>query len=782
MSELRQKKVSRTYLSLYILAFIGITMIFLLVGFIMVHTFTSYVRGEMVRNATFTAKSYSYTLEKNIEAYDAVTELVEDKIEAAGNGLINVENPLELDLSKVAEKLNVDSIDIYNAEGIVISSAYRGNLGWAVYEGHPVHAFYLSNLDSFMGPIRTNTISNREFQYGYYRMENGGFVQIGVSADHINSFVDNFEMINNFNKLKNGNSLLHLTFIDNDFSVLASTETDQVGEVLENPSIKESIQNEKEVGIYTKIGDEDVYQVYVPVYNEEGHFGTLAVSQSIKETNLLMRRFAGVGLLILFFIYGALLIIFNASYKRFKNLMNLAYFDQSTKLPNNEYLRIILSDEREMIEERKRALILVKHAYCKPHQSENRHEYTSEIIGRIGNAIPGLVNFSVQVFNFSDDKFIILAEDYKNKLELIAFVEVVTNLFRENLNVHGTMEYMNIKFGITEMNGTNKNMDQLVKEASVSLSSIRETEEVNYAFFSYHTGRTLQMEDMIENELQEIIKDESGGGVHLLYQPIISLKDGSVSSFEALARFTSKKYGEVPPEKFIEIAEKNNLMVPLGNLIFTQASRFAKKMYEKGYDEVRVSVNISAIQFLHEDFLEDILRITKHEGISGKHIILEIEEAVLADNFKELNRKLMEIRNHGFMVALDNFGTSYSSLRSLKEIHVDIMKIDKSFIEPIASGDTTEFITSDIISLAHRLGIRVVAEGVETESQLEYLFHADCDCVQGYVCGKPSKPEEASLSLIASPNPSWVRVMRRKFPFVTREESAPDEPDPNAAY
>ncbi|MFH5836242.1 EAL domain-containing protein [Proteiniclasticum sp. C24MP] len=777
-----QKKVSKTYLSLYILAFVGVTIVFMLVGFVMIHTFSDYVRDEMVRNATYTAKSYSHTLEKNIQAYEAVTELMEDKIEAAGNGVINAQYPERLNLAVVAEKLNVDSIDVYNRAGVVVSSAYPENVGWRVYEGHPVYDFYVSDLTSFIGPVRTNTISNLEYKYGYYRMDNGGFVQIGVSADHIKSFVDNFEMINNFNMIRNGNSLLHLTFIDNDYHVLASTESDRIGEIVQDPAVIESVEAGKESGAYATIGEEEVYQVFVPVYHENGRQGTLAVAQSVKETETLLNRLTGVSLVILFFVYGALLFLFNSSYRRFRNLMNLAYFDQSTKLPNEEYLRTILTEEKNLGDHTKKALILVRHIHYKTRQFENPYESTAQIVGRIGRTIPGLVNYPVQVFNLSEDKFILLAEEYKSKLELISLVEEVTNLSREHFNLHGTIEYMNIKFGITEMDENGKSMEQLLKEASVSLSSIGEKDEVNYAFFSYHTGRKLQMEDMIVNELKEIISDESSGGVHLLYQPIISMRDGSVSSFEALARFTSKKYGEVPPEKFIEIAEKNNLMIPLGNLIFAQASRYAKKMFEKGYSHVRVSVNISAIQLLHEDFLKDILQISEHEGISGEHIILEIEESVLIDNFKEMNKKLQEIRDHGFKIALDNFGTSYSSLRSLKELNVDILKIDKAFIDPISPGDTSEYITRDIISLAHRLGLNVVAEGVELESQMEYLFYADCDCVQGYICGRPAKPEEASLTLIASPNNCWVRVMRRKFPIITSEDSGSDEVDGEPVY
>lgn len=779
---LSQKKVSKTYFSLYILAFIGVTIVFMLVGFVMIHTFSDYIRDEMVRNANYTAKSYSHTLEKNIEAYEAVTELIEDKIEAAGNGVINARNPENLDLAMVAEKMNVDSIDVYSPEGIVVSSAYPKNVGWSVYEGHPVYDFYVSDLTSFLGPVRTNTISNLDYKYGYFRMADGGFVQVGVSADHINSFVDNFEMINNFNRMKNGNNLLHLTFIDNNYQVLASTESDRIGKIFEESEIIEGINQENEAGTYSTIGEEEVYQVFVPIFNENGRQGTLAVAQSVKDTEELLSRLTGVSLLILFFVYGALLSLFGSSYRRFRNLMNLAYFDQSTKLPNEEYLRTILTDEKNLIQSTKKALILVKHIHYKTHHSENPYESFAQIVGRIGRTIPGLVNYPVQVFNLSEDRFILLAEDYNSKLELITLVEEVTNLSRENFNLHGTIEYMNIKFGITELDDNRKSMEQLLKETAVSLSSVGEKDEVNYAFFSYHTGRKLQMEDMVVNELKEIINDESSGGVHLLYQPIISMKDGSVSSFEALARFTSKKYGKVPPEKFIEIAEKNNLMIPLGNLIFAQAARYAKKMFEKGYSHVRVSVNISAIQLLHEDFLKDILRISEQEGISGGHIILEIEESVLIDNFKEMNKKLQEIREHGFLIALDNFGTSYSSLRSLKELNVDILKIDKAFIDPISPGDTSEYITTDIISLAHRLGLSVVAEGVELESQMEYLFYADCDCVQGYICGRPAKPEEASLTLIASPNSCWVRVMRRKFPIITTEDSGTDEVDGEPVY
>ena len=779
---MNQKKASRSYLSLYLLAFIGVTIVFFLVSFVMVHTVSDFVRDEMTGNAVNTAKTYSYTLEKNIVAYEAVTELLEDKIKAAGHAIVNAEDPDKLDLKQVANDLRVDSIDLYDEKGVVIASAYSGNVGWSVYEGHPVNTFFRSELETYLGPMRINTISNQEFQYGYFRMKDGGFVQIGVSAEHIRSFVDDFDMINNFNGIRNGNSQLYLTFIDRDQTILASTEAERIGQMYTEESVLEQIERGEEAGIYTEIGDEEVYQVFVPVYSDGVKQGTLAMAQSTRYTEDLLRRLSGVSLIILIFVYGALLILFFASYKRFKNLMNLAYFDQRTELPNEEYLKTVFMDEQFLSEDKRKALILVQYIRYKSHRSGIAHESSAEIMGRIGKSVKELTHYPVQIFSLADDQFILLVEEYKNKLELISLVEEVSNLAKEKFSIHGTPDYMSIRFGITEISDKKKPLKELLKEVKISLSIIGEHDEVNYAFFSYHTGRRLQMEDVIASELKEIIRDESTGGVHLLYQPIISMKDGSVSSFEALARFTSKKYGEVPPEKFIEIAEKNNLMIPLGNLIFTQAARYAKKLYEKGYDKVRVSVNISAVQLLHENFTEDLLRISEREGISGDHIILEVEESAFLENFREMNKRIKEIRKHGFKIAIDSFGTSHSSLRNLKEMKVDILKIDKTFIELLTPGDTSGYITSDIISLAHRLGLKVVAEGVELESQMEYLFHADCDCIQGYILGRPAKPEEASLTLIESPNSSWVKIMRRKFPFVTRQESLPDEPDPETAY
>ncbi len=196
-----QRKLSKTYLGLYFLAFAGFTVLFLVVGFTMFQSLRDYAMKDIHEEAVSTAKSYSYAIRKNMKAREVVSELISHKILAAGNALANEDRLSTADLENLASELKVDSIDVYDPAGRVINSAFQGNIGWSVYEGHPVYDFFTSDEKSLIDGIRVNTISSKEYQYGYFRLENGGFIQIGVSADKIHAYSDDFELINAFNDI-----------------------------------------------------------------------------------------------------------------------------------------------------------------------------------------------------------------------------------------------------------------------------------------------------------------------------------------------------------------------------------------------------------------------------------------------------------------------------------------------------------------------------------------------------------------------------------------------------
>lgn len=757
-----QRKLTKTYRGLYLLAFAGFTVLFLVVGLTMFRSFREFAMEDIHEEAVRTARSYSYTITKNMKAREVVDELISHKILAAGNALVDDAGIETKALKNLASELKVDSIDVYDEQGVVINSVYPSNLGWSVYEGHPVYDFFMGGENALVGGLRVDTISDKEFQYGYFRRDQGGFIQIGVSADQIYAYSEDFELITAFDEIKRENSALHLSFLDRSNRIIASSESEKVGSIVTDPSIQSIIEGGEDDGLTIKEGDEEIYQVFVPIYREGVKVGTLSVGENTAVAKNLMRKLFFIWFGAMIFVYGICILLITSAYRRNKELIQLAYFDQKTGLPNQSYLKSMLLEKKQGQEEKKSALLIVHNSQYPVNQFMGGSEYEGKLVRDMGKIIPKLAKFDVKVFALSEDKFMIYVEGYEGKQELVDFAEEVVRISKHCFNVRGSVEYLNVKLGITEIHGKDITLEQLIKEASVSLSSLAANDKKDYAFFSLHTGRKLQMEEIIEEELRDVIEDDTNNSFHQVYQPIVSLKDASIVSFESLSRLVSKKYGEVPPVKFIEIAEKRNLVVALGNVIFTKACRYAKKLLSKGYGHIRVSVNISAIQILHDDFIDDVLSIMKKEGVTGSSIILEITESVLMENYEIVNQKLKKLRTYGIKIALDNFGTYYLSLLRLKTLNADILKIDKSFIDPIKPGDTSGFITKDVISLAHRIGFTVVAEGVELESQVDYLYHSGCDLIQGFICSEAVEEQEANLLLITNPHKSWPEVAKRK--------------------
>ncbi len=235
----------------------------------------------------------------------------------------------------------------------------------------------------------------------------------------------------------------------------------------------------------------------------------------------------------------------------------------------------------------------------------------------------------------------------------------------------------------------------------------------------------------------------SNDELFLQYQPIIDLRTGSICSFEALARLRSEKLGPVPPVEFIPIAEKTKLINPIGEKVIIKAFHFINKLKELGYDAIGVSINISAIQLLNPDFTDRLFELIGQMQVNLKNICLEITESVFVSDHDDINNIIDKLRYTGMEIAIDDFGTGYSSLAREKELKVDSLKIDKCFIDKLLDPDLDRSITSDIISMAHKLGHCTIAEGVEHANQLQYLKKHGCDKIQGFLISRPLDEEVA---------------------------------------
>jgi EAL domain-containing protein (putative c-di-GMP-specific phosphodiesterase class I) len=216
-----------------------------------------------------------------------------------------------------------------------------------------------------------------------------------------------------------------------------------------------------------------------------------------------------------------------------------------------------------------------------------------------------------------------------------------------------------------------------------------------------------------------------------------------IGGFEALARLNSEKYGLVSPLEFISIAEKSNMIVSIGEKIIHQAFNFLVKLKENGHETITLSVNVSTIQMLDKGFANRLLNLARNMRINPENIGIELTESIFATEWSEINTVIAKFKSYGIKILMDDFGTGYSSFARERELNINYIKIDKSFIDRLLVLRSGEAITGDIISMAHKLGHCVVAEGVEHEKQLSYLRDHGCDRIQGYLISKPVDEEEA---------------------------------------
>jgi EAL domain-containing protein (putative c-di-GMP-specific phosphodiesterase class I) len=191
------------------------------------------------------------------------------------------------------------------------------------------------------------------------------------------------------------------------------------------------------------------------------------------------------------------------------------------------------------------------------------------------------------------------------------------------------------------------------------------------------------------------------------------------------------------------VAEKTRLILPLGDMILSQALDFLNKMKGEGKPGIVLSVNVSALQFLRSDFTKNVLSLINKKGVEPTHVILEITESVFTNNYDDLNRVFAQLKAKGIRIAIDDFGTGYSSLARERELNVNCLKIDKFFTDKLLLSKPEETLSGDIISMGHKLGHCVIAEGVEYQAQLEYLRENGCDKAQGFYISKPLDEGEA---------------------------------------
>ncbi|MGA9377676.1 MAG: EAL domain-containing protein, partial [Phormidium sp.] len=233
----------------------------------------------------------------------------------------------------------------------------------------------------------------------------------------------------------------------------------------------------------------------------------------------------------------------------------------------------------------------------------------------------------------------------------------------------------------------------------------------------------------------------------IYYQPKVSLKTGKIVGAEALLRWFHSEQGVISPLKFIPIAEETNLIIPLGEWVLKTACQQTKSWKKLGFPELQIAVNISGRQFNHSSFYSQLVQILDETDFPAEYLELELTETVLMENLEICNQRLTDFKELGVQIAIDDFGTGYSSLSYLQQFSFDTLKIDKSFIGQLNKNPKAQTITNSIIQMGHQLNLNLVAEGVETKSELDFLCQTNCDAIQGFFFSQPLSVKDFTILL-----------------------------------
>lgn len=433
--------------------------------------------------------------------------------------------------------------------------------------------------------------------------------------------------------------------------------------------------------------------------------------------------------------------------KEIENRLKYNYeHDSETDLYNvNSLHNILIKDDKKFLNI-KRAVININLSTVHHLSMVCGFIYAKEFIKNIAQLLKKYANENCILFKTYENRFVYYIKGYSNKSELFEFSQKIKDALWEVLKV----ERVGAGIGIFEIDDTVElNLNNISKKVLISSDKAIgfDENEIGICFYDSALEAQLQREEDIKQELTNIVNNKNSGQLYLQFQPILDLETNQICSFEALARLKTNKLGHIPPLEFIPIAEMTKLIIPIGWNIIHQAFEFLKKLGKLGYDKIGVSINISAIQLLKNDFTKRLFDMIDEMQVSPSNIDIEITESIFASDLNEINKKLTELRNHGLKISIDDFGTGYSSLSRERELNFDFLKIDKYFIDKLMVTPYGKAITGDIIAMAHKLGHCVIAEGVEYETQRQYLLNNGCDKIQGYIISKPLD-EEAVIALL----------------------------------
>ena len=420
-----------------------------------------------------------------------------------------------------------------------------------------------------------------------------------------------------------------------------------------------------------------------------------------------------------------------------EKLIQLAHYDIVTNLPN----RILFQDRLEQqIMKAKRtsrplALMFLDVDRFKEINDTLGHHKGDTLLRETAKRLTECVRQTDSVARMGGDEFTIILADLEDLTSVERIAQNILQRIAEPYDLDGELAYVSVSIGITFYPADADTSDTLLKNADQAMYLAKKHGRNRASYFTPAMQQAAQRRMMLANDLHDAVANQQ---FKVYYQPIVSLSDGNIRKAEALVRWDHPAHGLVGPVDFISIAEETGMIIDIGNWVFDVAVKQAQDWRQRYDPDFQVSINKSPLQFQNgREKDKSWANQIKAGNMPGASIVVEITEGMMMDMNENTRTKLLEFRDAGIQVALDDFGTGYSSLSYLNEFDIDYIKIDRSFVKNL-HGDSDQLILCEaIIVMAHKLGIQVVAEGVETIEQRDLLQQAGCDYAQGYLYSPP---------------------------------------------
>ncbi len=414
----------------------------------------------------------------------------------------------------------------------------------------------------------------------------------------------------------------------------------------------------------------------------------------------------------------------------------LAHFDELTGLANRSLFNERLREARERVRSGGRSLALL-HINLDRFKLLNEslgHEIADQLLRHIARRLSNAMPEADTIARLSGDEFGVLFDGYSNLSSLARVTNRLLGKLRVPLSVAGHELVISASVGISLLSDSAREVSALVSQANMAMQHAKHLGGNNFQFFTQSLQASTLEHLQLEIQLRRAIEEQQ---LQVFYQPKLCLRTGRLDSAEALVRWHHPQRGMVAPGEFIGLAEETGLISAIGEFVLRKACWQACEWQRQGMAPIRVSVNLSVHQLRQGKLVSLVRQVLEETGLAPQWLELELTESQLLDSVEHIITTFQQLRDLGVKLAIDDFGTGYSSLSYLRRFPVDYVKIDRAFISGLGDGTEDAAIIQAIISMAHSLGLKVVAEGVENQSQLQFLRDHGCDEVQGYLISRP---------------------------------------------